>query len=406
MHLKEDSHVSSPTPLLILALYLLPFTSLPAATHVEVPITIETYPAFHGTSEWDWAQVRSAHIPSGPGKGWITTMSLTGKTGTHAFHDIFFTTSENGRTWSQPQRVSQLKRFKTKDGFEVVPGDLWPSWHPDTGKVLVTGKTFNWEGGKQEIYLREKVSYSSFDPRTGSWASLQYLELPERDHSGAPILAANAGCNQPLVLQDGNILIPIRYQRSASRRRYTSIVARCSFDGEKLRYLEHGSEHTIEQKRGFYEPSVGTLNGEFFLTLRSDLTAHVAKGKDGIHFEQEQEWTFDDGRVLGSYNTQQHFATLGGGLFLIYTRKGANNDHIFRHRAPLFIAQVDTERLQVIRASEKVLIRENQATLGNSGVCQLSPNEAWVTCAEGALNRGKRSGESNVVHIARIGLAH
>ena len=61
--------------------------------------------------------------------------------------------------------------------------------------------------------------------------------------------------------------------------------------------------------------------------------------------------------------------TVGGGLFLVYTRRGANNDHIMRHRAPLFIGQVNPRTLQVIRATERVLLTENQATLGNSGIC-------------------------------------
>ena len=29
------------------------------------------------------------------------------------------------------------------------------------------------------------------------------------------------------------------------------------------------------------------------------------------------------------------------GIFLVYTRKGVGSDHVFRHRAPLFMAQVD-----------------------------------------------------------------
>ncbi len=48
---------------------------------------------------------------------------------------------------------------------------------------------------------------------------------------------------------------------------------------------------------------------------------------------------------------------LGG--FLVYTRRGADNDHVFRHRAPLFIAQVDPKRLDVIRASERKPVRSD-----------------------------------------------
>ena len=45
-----------------------------------------------------------------------------------------------------------------------------------------------------------------------------------------------------------------------------------------------------------------------------------------------------DGQALGSYNTQQHWISHGDSLYLIYTRRGANNDHVFRNRAPIFIA--------------------------------------------------------------------
>ena len=31
-------------------------------------------------------------------------------------------------------------------------------------------------------------------------------------------------------------------------------------------------------------------------------------------------------------------------LFLIYTRRGLNNDHVFRHRAPLVMAEFDEEK--------------------------------------------------------------
>ena len=60
------------------------------------------------------------------------------------------------------------------------------------------------------------------------------------------------------------------------------------------------------------------------------------------------------------------------GLFLVYTRRGANNDHVIRNRAPLFIAQVDPERLCVIRATEKAIVPDRGASLGNFGVANIS----------------------------------
>lgn len=66
--------------------------------------------------------------------------------------------------------------------------------------------------------------------------------------------------------------------------------------------------------------------------MRSDKSAYVAKGNDGLHFSPMKEWTFDDDSILGSYNTQQHWVSHSdNALYLVYTRKGANNDEVFRH---------------------------------------------------------------------------
>ena len=330
-------------------------------------------------------------------------MSETGRQGTHNFHDIYQSISrDRGKTWSAPAIIPPLKRTRQADGFEVAPGDLWPTWHAQSGLVIATGKTFNFEGGEREIRVREKVSYAVMDPEIGKWQAMKFLKMPEVDHSGKAILAANAGNTQRVDLPDGDILLPVRYQRAPDSYNYTSVVVRCGFDGETLSYKEHGSELNIPQDRGLYEPSLTKFGDRFFLTLRADHSAFVTSGTDGIHFDPIQEWKFDDGEPLGSYNTQQHWVTIGGGLFLIYTRKAADNDHVFRHRAPLFIGQVNPNTLRVMRATERVVMHENHATLGNSGVCRISDRESWITCGEGLLRLGKRKGERNQVLMVRI----
>jgi len=70
-------------------------------------------------------------------------------------------------------------------------------------------------------------------------------------------------------------------------------------------------------------------------------------------------------------------------------------------RAPLFIAQVDPDRLCVIRRTERTLLPTNEATLGNSGICHISNDESWITCGEGLLRLGKRKNEINKVHMVR-----
>lgn len=69
-------------------------------------------------------------------------------------------------------------------------------------------------------------------------------------------------------------------------------------------------------------------------------------------------------------------------LHLVYNRRGANNDHVFRNRAPLFMAQVDKGTLQIIRNTERILVPERGARLGNFGVVDVSEDETWITVAE------------------------
>ena len=368
----------------------------------SVSLRVEMLAPIKGTDRWDWWQARTAQVP-GKEPFWVTTMSETGKKVSHDFHDIYQTMSrDEGRTWSKPEIIPSLKRVRQDDGFEVAIGDLWPTWHAKSGVVLTTGKTFNFEGGRREIFTREKVSYAVMNSKSGEWGPMKFLAMPEKDHSGEVIVAANAGNNQRVDLPNGDVLLPVRYQRGVARRNYTSVVVRCGFDGETLTYREHGSELNIPRDRGLYEPSLTEFEGKYYLTLRSDHSAFVTKGTDGTNFEPIREWKFDDGRPLGSYNTQQHWITAGGGLFLVYTRKEADNDHIFRHRAPLFIGQVHPETLRVIRGSERILIPENHATLGNSGVCRLNENESIITCGEGLMRLGKRKGELNIVHFVKV----
>ncbi|WP_286177718.1 exo-alpha-sialidase [Stieleria mannarensis] len=356
-----------------------------------------------GDSDWDWTQARTAMVPQQVRPFFLTTMSRTAKVGAHGYHDVFVVfADQRADTWNEPRSIASLKRLRREDGYEVVAGDLCPIWHAKSEKVLVTGKTFNFAEGSKEDILREQVSYCVFDPATRTFGPLRILEMPAKDHGGHPIIAPNAGCHQQVVLDDGTVLLPVRYQRSSEKRNYTSIVAKCSFDGTTLRYIEHGTEHSLPNRRGLYEPSVTQHDGAFFLTLRADDGAWVARSSEGIHFSNQIPWKFDDGEALGSYNTQQHWITLGGRLYLVYTRRGADNDHIMRHRAPLFVAEVDPKRLVVLKDTEQIVVPENHATLGNSGVCRINDNESWITVAEGRVSHGKRKGENNQVILVKL----
>ncbi|MCA9064841.1 MAG: exo-alpha-sialidase [Planctomycetaceae bacterium] len=354
-----------------------------------------------GDDSWDWMQARTAATPDG--QTCITTLSRTAKAGSHGYHDVCLSVSrDRGVTWSTPEIIPSLRREKQSDGYEVVAGDLWPQWISRSQTFLLTGKTFNFEDGTRENILREEVSYAVLDPVSLKCGPLRTVMMPATDHDDREIIAPNAGCHQIVERSDGQLLIPIRYQQSAKARIYTSIVAHCALDGSTLAYVEHGTQHSIPTGRGLYEPSVTEFRNRFYLTMRADDGAYVAVSEDGLRFSKQIPWTFDDGQPLGSYNTQQHWATISGKLYLIYTRRGADNDHIMRHRAPLFIAEVDPQTLQVIRSSEQILVPEDNATLGNSGVCHISDHETWITVAEGNVSNGPRKGDHNKVFLVRV----
>ncbi len=283
--------------------------------------------------------------------------------------------------------------------MEVVPSDLTPKWHAATGKLLCTGHNVRYTGdrGPMRVYNRETV-YSVYDPATRNLSSWRTLAMPD-----APRFKnAGAGCTQRFDLAGGDILLPL-YFKHPEQRQYSATVVRCGFDGGTLTYLEHGDELTIPVQEGFTEPSLTRFGDRFYLTLRNEAHGHVTSGPDGMHFDKPKKWRFDDGSELGNYSTQQHWVTHSDGLFLVYNRRGANNDHIFRHRAPLFMARVDPEKLCVMRATERVLLPERGACMGNFGVTDVGPDETWVTVAECAdTGNVKNHGSDNSAFVVKI----
>lgn len=349
-----------------------------------------------------WAQSRAALIPEIPPRVILTTQEIE-REGSHGFRNVYVTESRNaGRTWSIPKEIVSLRRTPMPAGYDFVMGDICPQWHAKTGVVLAHGKTFGFDNGVKENRSHERVSYAIYSPKEDLWSGLNLLDLPEKDHEGLTFLEPNAGCHQRFDLPNGDILLPIRYRKNPNSRQYTTIVARCRFDGQKLTYVEHGSELTFKGRRGLYEPSVTSYKGRYYLTMRADETAFVSVSDDGIHYTKPMEWKFDDGQGLGCYNSQQHWVVHEEALYLAYPRKGAGNDHVFRHRAPLFIARVDLEKLCIIRASEQVLMPEQGADLaGGFGVVDYSPEETWVVSTEMALPEDRKH-EANRILLARI----
>jgi hypothetical protein len=353
-----------------------------------------------------WVHPRAGAIP-GEHPTVVLTMQKLLLTGS----DVFFAlnelrTDDLGKTWSGPREHAEtLGRRNEPDGVVVATCDFTPKWHAHSGKLLGTGQTVRYRGDKVIENRDRETSYAVYDPQARAWTPWTTLEMPDP----VKFQSAGAGSVQRLDLTDGDILLPI-YFKSKEQKTYRTTVVRCSFDGTKLAYREQGNELTIDDGRGLYEPSLTRFGDRYLLTLRNDSAGYVAVSRDGLNFDQPIRWLWDDGTDLGNYNTQQHWVTHSHGLLLVYTRKGANNDHVFRHRDPLFIAQIDPEKLRVIRSTERVLVPERGARLGNFAVTEVSERETWVTVAEWMQTWGpnivippdNKYGADNSVYVARI----
>ena len=375
-------------------------------------------PAFIDTG-FVWTQARAAYIPGDDFA--VMTMSPRYSKGSDVYLDLYEAYSEDrGKTWTDPVIIPELKLHEIGGGYWRSMSDMTPQWHRKSGKVLNIGKSFFYTDKSHPDRSRREVAYAVLDPGTKKWSNYLKLDLPMYDHDSLLMSAPVAGCVQWLEMENGDVLIPISYRKltpaqaaTTTREAYnvannmknndlggSITVLRCSFDGEKLTYLSHGTELQKKAGRGLGEPSLAFFGGEYFLTMRQDKTAYVSKSADGLHFGEPKEWRFDDDSLLGNYNTQQHWVTHKDALFLVYTRRGAGNDHVFRHRAPLFMAQVDTESLRVIRETERIIVPEEGIALGNFGVTHVNENETWVVTTE--YHRGEKAYMDNEVYVARI----
>jgi len=325
-----------------------------------------------------WVHPRAGAIPGKTPKVVLTMqkLELTGSDVFHPLNDI--RTDDLGKTWTKPvEHTDTLGRRNEPEGTIVGICDFTPKWHAKSKTLLGIGHTVRYQNNKVMSNRRRETPYSIYDEKTRKWTPWVTMAMPEGDK----FYNSGAGCVQRVDLANGEILLPI-YFKSQEAKQYSTTVLRCRFDGQVLSYAGHGSELVVPIERGLYEPSLSAFQGRYFLTMRNDKAGYVAVSQDGLKFNEPKKWTFDDGSDLGNYNTQQHWVTHSDALFLVYTRRGANNDHVFRHRAPLFMAQVDTEKLHIIRATEQVLVPEKGARLGNFGVVEVNEKETWVTVAE------------------------
>ena len=355
------------------------------------------------SSDFCWFHPRVAAIPVTDSTTPIVICTLQKHLGVSDHYSglYFMRSDDGGTTWTPPTLPKELD-WKKVNGETIAVCDVTPGWHRQSGKLLAIGIKLRYSDAGEHLLDQPRshqCAYATYDPKTGAWTEWKMLAMPDEETKH---FLVGPGCVQWLVRPDGTLLVPM-YFKSKGGERYQSTVLHCRFDGTTMELIEKGDELGLEEGRGLYEPSLALFQGTYYLTLRNDARGYVTTSQDGLHFEPVQPWTFDDGSELGSYNTQQHWLVHDQGLFLSYTRRGANNDHIARNRAPIFLAQVDPAKKHVIRATEKVLMPERGVMLGNFGAAAITPNESWVTDAE-YMDEGKvhARGANGSVFAARV----
>ena len=310
-------------------------------------------------------------------------------------------TRDFGATWSAPEPRPELAWRPESENVDIGVCDVTPGWHKPTGKVLAIGTQLRYS--KQGVQLLDKpgshsAAYAVYTPEGKAWSSWKTIDMPSADE----FFLVAPGCVQWVVKPDGTVLLPF-YTRGPEAGTYRSSVMECRFDGERLEYVRHGNTLELDVDRGLCEPSIIEFRGRYLMTVRNDQRNYVSVSDDGLNYSAITPWRFDDGEELGGHNTQQHWLAHTDGLFLVYTRKTPDNGHIFRNRAPLFIAQVNPRTLRVIRATERVLVPNRGATLGNFDAAAVSVEESWVSVSEGIFTKDARKhGADGSTFVARI----
>lgn len=353
---------------------------------------------FHGRQRNEcWFEPTAALVP--PGRNGavpqvlVTVSQLTGcDMGPHHYT----WTQDGGQHWSNPAESQALQVNALPDDLFEKPW-LSPFYHAASDTVLMIGRTcFSqdllptpqikgemhaiWHPRSRNRHLPHDFIYSRWEPKRQDFVPWQRLTWQHLFDQPDTLTLITSDVCQRVEQPDGTILCPATV--TGADKAGQAVVLRLAWNGGTLAAVERGNVLSCGDVRGFHEPSLVRFADRYYLTLRNDLRGYVATSPDGLHFADPQPWLFDDGEELGSYNTQQHWLVFGDTLHLVYTRRSEANNGVVRSRAPLYMAEVDPERCRVIRASERIVIPENGARMGNFCTLNLTPDEAWVITGE------------------------
>ncbi|MFK7821304.1 MAG: sialidase family protein [Planctomycetaceae bacterium] len=340
-----------------------------------------------GKSE-TWFHPRACVVPGKSGPTVLMTRQWI--RGSDYFGPVEYVESNDlGKTWSKALSIEPLGREPVDGHPGLMAGvcDVVPQYHAPTKTVLALGHVVFYRGprfakgdqlARYPVYLVRKPD--------GTWSPRRILEWD--DPRGGFIYSNN--CGQRVVMPNGDIMMSFTFGPKSQHRMVAGV--RCSFNGLELKVKEVGPPLELNAGRGLLEPSVTRCNDRFFMTIRAeDGHGYVAASDGGLKYGRKVQWAWDDGTPIEMSTTQQHWLPHSDGLFLVYTRKDVSNTNVIRWRSPLWIAQVDPQRLCLIRDTERVVLPivgdgvsqpDDVALMGNFNVTNVSPDESWVTVGE------------------------
>ena len=308
--------------------------------------------------------------------------------GTDIFNEFYLAKStDGGKTFSEPIRQTHLP--ETHEDNLIMRYSAVPYYNKTHKKWFGLGLKTPYEDETHTVIIDgvtpAKAFYCDIDTKTCQFVNPKNIDIPFEHVCGY-----NFG--QFVELEDGDMLVPFSFT-TKDNTRLMIVTLRYRFTDSGIEVAEVGTPIVAnDHGRGLAEPSLAKLKNKYYMTIRSDEVGLYAVSDDGYTFSEPKPYVWDDGTVLENYNTQQHWMINKDGLFLAYTRKGAHNDHVFRHRAPIFMTRFDEERECLIRDEEVILVPELGARLGN--FCALAPNdnEAWLITAEWMQSWGEELG--------------
>ena len=293
-----------------------------------------------------------------------------------------------GKTWSAPESIPSLGRHDLDTpGWEEGVCDFVPDWHAPSGRLLGIGHNVYYENNVLARPQRRRYPVYAVRGSDGGWSEARKLIHDDPRMMGA----MTSGCAQRVTLENGEILLPCGWAPEGREDRAVGTL-RCAFEGDELRVLETGNELRNEVERGLLEPTVTRLEGTFYMSIRAeDGRGYVSTSEDGLHWEPQRPWTWEDGESLEMSTTQQRWLTHSVALYLVYTRKAVHNVNVMRWRAPLYMAEVDPGRLCLIRETEQEVFPligdgvddpDHVARMGNFMPMNATVEESWVTVGE------------------------